>query len=105
MLLEHVVKTYKFLPVLLVASAVCTKYIFISRLFLIAPQLLELFTFKDEAEDKGLRKHGLQVMNSIDGAIGLLNEPELLEETLIELGIIHNMKSVNIESFGVSSII
>lgn len=41
-------------------------------------------------------------MESIDAAIDLLDDPEQLEETLLELGIVHNMKSVQLESFGVS---
>lgn len=41
-------------------------------------------------------------MESIDGAIDLLDDPEQLEETLLELGIVHHMKSVQLESFGVS---
>lgn len=74
-------------------------------MFEIAPYLISQFPFKDEvdeAREEGLRKHGLQVMTSIDGAIELLDDPELLEDTLTELGIIHNMKSVKVESFGVS---
>lgn len=66
------------------------------RLFEIAP---DLFPFKNEDNDEGIKKHGSQVMTSIDGAITLLhnNNPELAD-TLIELGIVHNMKEVQLES-------
>jgi len=76
-----------------------------NRLFEIAPELVKLFPFKDENitdENPGLRKHGLSVMESIDAAIGLLEKPEELEEVLIELGIVHHMSEVQLESFGVS---
>lgn len=76
-----------------------------NRLFETAPGLKNLFPFKTatpEGQAEGLKKHGLQVMESIDGAIDLLDDPEQLEETLLELGIVHNMKSVQLESFGVS---
>ena len=41
-------------------------------------------------------------MESIDGAISMLDNPEELQENLIELGIIHHMKDVQLESFAVS---
>lgn len=49
-----------------------------------------------------LKKHGVQVMESIDAAIGMLDNPEELKETLIDLGIVHHMKDVKVESFAVS---
>lgn len=75
------------------------------RLFEIAPDLLQLFPFKGAAvtpDNELLKKHGVQVMESIDAAIGMLNNPEELKETLIDLGIVHHMKDVKVESFAVS---
>lgn len=71
------------------------------RLFNIAP---DLFPFKNEDKNEGMKKHGLQVMNSIDGAITLLHNNLISElaDALIELGIVHNMKEVQLESFAVS---
>lgn len=66
-----------------------------------------MFSFKNEElnrENEGLRKHGLQVMESIDAAVGLLEDPEELQEVLITLGIVHHMNEVQLESFGVSFI-
>ena len=54
-------------------------------------------------EHPGLKRHALQVMDSIDGAIGLLDNPKELKEVLLELGIVHNMNDVQLESFAVSS--
>ena len=67
-----------------------------------------LFPFKEEDLDANhtlLKKHAVQVMESIDGAIGMLGNQEELKENLIELGIIHHMKDVQLESFAVSSVI
>lgn len=77
-----------------------------TRLFEIAPELKNLFPFEDHVvnnEHPGLKRHALQVMDSIDGAISLLDKPEELKEALLELGIIHNMRDVQLESFAVSS--
>ena len=52
---------------------------------------------------EGLEKHGLQVMNSIDHAISILDKPEELKENLISLGIVHDMCSVQVKSFAVSN--
>lgn len=51
-----------------------------------------------------MRKHGLTVMETIDTAIGLLEDEKMSEltDTLIDLGIVHNMKQVQLESFAVS---
>ncbi len=74
------------------------------RLFESYPELLEAFPFDKEPQKfkEGVAKHGLQVMESIDAAVNLLSDLEKLSETLIELGIIHHMKSIEVESFGVS---
>lgn len=75
------------------------------RLFEIAPELLNLFSFKDASnKDEGMRQHGLNVMESIDAAITLLGSKEMSElvDNLVELGIIHNMKHVQLDSFAVS---
>jgi hypothetical protein len=73
------------------------------RLFEIAPALLNIFSFKDQDKEEGMKRHGLQVMESIDGAIGLLDgNIQDLEDTLLELGIIHHMKNVQLDSFAVS---
>ncbi len=75
------------------------------RLFVIAPGLKRLFPFSDEELDDnhpGLKKHALQVMESIDLAIGLLDDPDELKEVLLTLGIVHNMKNVKVDSFAVS---
>lgn len=75
------------------------------RLFQIAPNLIDLFPFKNQSnKDEGMKTHGLQVMNSIDGAITLLGNKDLqeLEDNLTELGIVHNMKQVQLGSFAVS---
>lgn len=64
---------------------------------------MDLFPFKDaDNKDEGMKQHGLQVMLSIDGAIGLLDNTEELVDTLVELGIIHNIKDVQLDSFAVS---
>lgn len=49
-----------------------------------------------------LKKHAVQVMESIDAAIGMLDDPDELQETLIGLGIVHNMSNVKVDSFAVS---
>ena len=53
-------------------------------------------------DNEELKRHGIQVMESIDAAIGMLDNPAELKETLIDLGIIHHMKDVKLESFAVS---
>lgn len=76
-------------------------------MFEIAPDLKKLFPFKDQElsdDNELLKKHAIQVMESIDLAIGMLDTPDELKETLITLGIVHNMKSVQLESFGVSDL-
>ena len=76
------------------------------RLFEIAPQLQDLFPFKGEeleSDNASLKKHAIQVMESIDSAIGMLDNPEELKETLIGLGIVHHMNDVQLDSFAVSS--
>lgn len=40
-------------------------------------------------------------MESVGMAIGLMGDPEQLKEILIGLGVVHNMKSVQVESFKV----
>lgn len=80
-------------------------FLFESRLFEIAPNLQYLFPFKDEdlkSDSTPLKKHAIQVMESIDAAIGMLDNPEELKETLIGLGIVHHMKDVQLASFAVS---
>jgi len=67
--------------------------------------LKDLFPFKDDQIDdnhEGLRKHALQVMTSIDDAIKLVGAPDELKDSLIELGVIHNMQDVQVDSFAVS---
>ena len=74
-------------------------------MFEIAPDLQKLFYFSDDELDDnhpGLRKHAMQVMEKIDGAIGLLDEEEELKEELVGLGIVHHMSNVNVGSFAVS---
>lgn len=78
---------------------------FVCRLFEIAPELQDLFPFKDEelsSDNAMLKKHAVQVMESIDAAIGMLDDPDELQETLIGLGIVHNMSNVKVDSFAVS---
>ena len=68
---------------------------------------MELFPFSDEElnqDHPGLKKHGIQVMESIGAAINLLSNPEELKEVLLQMGIIHNMLNVQVESFAVSSL-
>ena len=52
----------------------------------------------------GLKKHAVDVMESIDKAVELLKVGEVdeLQEVLVDLGIIHHMKDVEVKSFGVS---
>lgn len=72
------------------------------KLFEIAPELQKLFPFDGEAvtaDNELLKRHGIQVMESIDAAIGMLDNPEELKETLIDLGIVHHMKDVQVDSF------
>ena len=67
---------------------------------------MELFPFQGEElsdENKKLRGHALQVMESIDAAVGMLHDTEKLTDTLLELGIVHNLKNVKVESFAVST--
>lgn len=74
------------------------------RLFEIAPDLQDLFPFEGEElseENELLKKHALQVMESVGMAIGLMGDPEQLKEILIGLGVVHNMKSVQVDSFKV----
>lgn len=76
-----------------------------NRLFEIAPQLKEAFSFREdnlEKDNSALIKHGKVVMESIDLAIGMLDDIETLQETLIDMGVVHNMKEIKIDSFGVS---
>ncbi len=44
----------------------------------------------------------MQVMQSINDALGMADQPEELKETLIGLGVVHNMSNVQLESFAVS---
>ncbi len=44
----------------------------------------------------------MQVMTSIDDALRMAGQPDELKETLIGLGVIHNMSNVQLESFAVS---
>ena len=70
--------------------------------------MVQLFPFRDEKlsdEHEGLQKHAMQVMESINDALGMAGQPEELKETLIELGVVHNMNSVKVESFAVSTLI
>ena len=70
--------------------------------------MVQLFPFRDEElsdENEALRKHAMQVMESINDALGMAAQPDELKETLIELGVVHNMNSVKVESFAVSIII
>ena len=76
------------------------------RLFEIAPDLKYLFPFKDQdlTDDNALLKqHSMQVMESIDMCLGMTDDPEELQETLVQLGIVHNMNDVQVESFAVST--
>lgn len=41
-------------------------------------------------------------MESIDSALGMAGQPEELKETLIGLGVVHNMSNVQLDSFAVS---
>lgn len=73
------------------------------KLFEIAPDLQELFSFHDEEvseENESLKKHAVQVMESVGMAIGLLHDPEKLVSTLTELGIVHHLLQVQLDSFG-----
>ena len=82
-------------------------FLYSNRLFEIAPDLKELFPFKEDElsdEHEGLRKHALQVMESVDLAINLLDDSDELVETLVSLGIVHNMSNVRVDSFAVSQI-
>ncbi len=75
------------------------------RLFEIAPELIEIFPFDGEDlndDNVSLRKHSMQVMQSINDALGMADQPEELKETLIGLGVVHNMSNVQLESFAVS---
>lgn len=68
---------------------------------------MELFPF-DAADPslEGFRKHALDVMETVDKAIEMLVDGDIeeLKDTLVELGIVHNMKNVQVESFAVSLI-
>ena len=95
---EFYIRTYT-----LCTHAHTLSYSHLCRLFELAPDLINLFPFElNEDSQDGLKKHALQVMQSIDMAIGMLDDQNELEDTLTELGIIHNMKSVQLESFAVS---
>lgn len=72
------------------------------KLFEIAPELQELFPFQGEElsdDNKKLRGHALQVMETIDVAIGMLHDLPKLTDTLEDLGIVHNLKNVQVASF------
>ena len=75
-------------------------------MFEIAPHLKALFPFKDEAlseENELLKKHALQVMQTVDSAVTLLLSGDIktLQETLIDLGVVHNLNNVKPEHFAV----
>lgn len=96
--IDHIVSSWELVKPSMEDSGV----VLFIKLFEIAPELQNLFPFAGEdlnGYHEGLKKHARQVMESIDGAVNLLNEPELLKETLLELGIIHNMSNVQVGSF------
>ena len=75
------------------------------RLFEIAPELQELFPFSGEEltdENEKLKEHAMQVMQAVGEAIKLLHKPPELKSLLTELGIVHNLSNVKVESFAVS---
>ena len=79
---------------------------YLPRLFEIRPNLYKLFAFGDEGfseDNEKLRKHALDVMTTVDAAIGMVVDGELatLVDTLIELGMVHHMKSVTPKEFEV----
>ena len=89
-----------------IIAGVTLYYYFAPRLFEIAPELQELFSFHDEEvseENESLKKHAVQVMESVGMAIGLLHDPKALVSTLTELGIVHHLHQVQLDSFGVSA--
>ncbi len=75
------------------------------RLFEIAPHLQDLFSFQGEElneSNEKLKQHAVQVMSSVGAAIDIIEDEESLEDVLTGLGIVHHMKSVKVDSFGVS---
>ena len=74
-------------------------------MFEIAPELQELFSFKQEdltPSNERLKKHAVQVMESVGMAIEIIDDQSQMEEVLLELGIVHHMKGVKINTFAVS---
>ena len=66
-----------------------------------------MFPFGDDGfseENEKLRKHALDVMTTVDTAIGLVVDGDLetLIDTLMELGMAHHFKSVTPKEFEVS---
>ncbi len=89
----------------LILSPPVSIFLHMHRLFEIAPELIEIFPFDGEDLDDdnvSLKKHAMQVMQSIDDALGMADQPEELKETLIGLGVVHNMSNVDLKSFAVS---
>ena len=63
--------------------------LFFKHVFKIAPEALQLFSFKNEPnvyESKGFKKHALNVMRHVGKAVGGLNDLEKLVPVLKNLG-------------------
>ena len=79
--------------------------LFNPRLFEIAPDLQDLFPFKGQEltdQNELLKKHAVQVMETVGTAIGIIHDKPALKDALTDLGIVHHMKSVKIDDFAVS---
>lgn len=53
-------------------------------------------------ENDLLKKHALQVMESVGACISIIDDTERLVETLKQLGMVHNLANVEVKSFAVS---
>ena len=53
-------------------------------------------------ENALLKKHALQVMESVGTCISIIHDPAQLEEALKQLGMVHNLANVDVKSFAVS---
>lgn len=52
-------------------------------------------------ENELLKKHALQVMESVGTCIAIIHDAEKLEEALKQLGMVHNLANVEVKSFAV----
>jgi len=78
--------------------------ILMKNIFTIAPEALQLYSFKDVEnlyESPELKRHYTKLINSLDGAIGLLSDKKELDKTLNSLGFRHFSYGVKVDHYDV----